>query len=588
MFLKRPLLSLFLITFIVYCSSLFNQFVWDDEQFIYRNSFVQNFNVVSIFTQNTIAGAGENSNYYRPLTTLSFAIDYQFWGLKPFGFHLVNTLLHIGAGLLLFLLLKQLGFEKPIGFVIALIFLLHPLQTEAVTYANSRGDSMYSFFAMISLLSLSWLFERQPPKFLIYEHQFALTKPWLAAISVISLAAAILSKEIGLAVLGLYAWIIMYYFFQTAEKNFPTNIQKFAKEHSLALISFGTNVFVVSGYIWLRATVLNFENTFNFYNDSSIYAQSLLVRLLTFTKIIFIYLRLIFVPSPLHMERNTSELLTPLNLWTPLFLLLILTLGVLSYFQWQRQKRITILFGWGWAAIMLVPVSGIIAINGMLYEHWLYLPLIGFVIAMYGLLEFFCNKFLTSKVVFYLISTILLLFSVLTIRQNYLWGDPIRYYEYILQFTDSARIHNNLAMTYADRQQLNKALEHYQLALNYGQPYPQIYHNMGNTYVALNELDKAEANYKKALELEPQFFHTYPFLIKLYLTEKKYPEALQVADQALAFYPEMPDYQMLKLQVLAASGDTQNFESYKQVLLTLYKTNSTAQRMINSLQLTQE
>ena len=117
-------LLLVIITLAVYFSSLFNHFVWDDEQFIYRNQYVASFDVSHIFSTNTIAGAGETSNYYRPITTLSFAWDYLFWGLNPIGYHLTNTLLHIGAGILLYIILKNLRFSKVAAFWLSLIFLV--------------------------------------------------------------------------------------------------------------------------------------------------------------------------------------------------------------------------------------------------------------------------------------------------------------------------------------------------------------------------------------------------------------------------------------------------------------------------------
>ena len=117
--LKKYCLLLIGIGILVYTPSLTNKLFWDDEQFIYNNQHVKRFDIVKIFTTNTIDGAGETSNYYRPLTTLSFAFDYQLWGINPIGYHLTNTLLHTSAGVLVFLLLLSLGMTKKPAFTIA-------------------------------------------------------------------------------------------------------------------------------------------------------------------------------------------------------------------------------------------------------------------------------------------------------------------------------------------------------------------------------------------------------------------------------------------------------------------------------------
>ena len=105
---SKYILLLVVLTIVSYASSLNNAFVWDDEQFIYNNNYVKQFVVSKLWTENTIAGAGQTSTYYRPLTTFSFAVDHAIWGLNPFGFHLTNTLLHMGAGILLSALLALL------------------------------------------------------------------------------------------------------------------------------------------------------------------------------------------------------------------------------------------------------------------------------------------------------------------------------------------------------------------------------------------------------------------------------------------------------------------------------------------------
>lgn len=295
MLLKHPVVILCLVTFGLYFFSLFNQFVWDDEQFIYRNEYVRTFNVNKIFTTNTVDGAGELSNYYRPLTTLSFALDYQFWQLNPFGYHLINTFLHTASGLFLYVLLKKLKFSSKLSFLTALIFLIHPLQTEAVTYVNSRGDSLFSFFLFISLLLHTQLYEKKNKKYSLYQYTFTISNVYVLIAVVLTFVASVLSKEIALAGLGLHGLLIIRYFLIGIEdkKYFFTKPLLFIKHNWLSFTSFICNCTATLFYLFLRSNVLNFQNTFNFYDDTSLYSENIFVRLLTFFKIIFIYIKLL-------------------------------------------------------------------------------------------------------------------------------------------------------------------------------------------------------------------------------------------------------------------------------------------------------
>lgn len=532
--------------------------------------FVQTFNVEKIFTTNTIAGASELSNYYRPLTTLSFAWDYVFWGVHVFGFHLSSTLVHLAAGILLYYLLQQLYFSKKISFWISLLFLIHPIQTEAVTYINSRGDSLYSFFGLGSLLCLILLFKNTSVHFSIYNLKISMHSWVFALAAPILYVASILSKEIGIAVLGLHGLILAYLYLNSKKKNIFT----FIKSNYLLLGVFCANAVLAGVYLFLRATSLNFNNSFDFYNDQSLYSESILVRLLTFAKIIFIYLRILIAPFPLHMERTTAVLSSPVNPWLPLFILLSGSLIFLAIKEYKLKHTAYIFFGLGWFSIMLLPVSGIIAINGLLYEHWLYLPLVGFFITLYGILKLFLNK-KTFGYLPKLLLSIAIIYSLLTIRQNYLWGDRVRFYTYLLEHTSSARIHNNLAMALAENQQYDEAIKEYLLALDYGIPYPNIYHNLGNTYAEQKKFKEAESAYLKAIELDPYFFYSYNNLINLYSLQKKYDNALEIADRAEKKFSAVK-YALMQLELLKLNQNKLQFEQKKNAFITQYNSDEAA------------
>lgn len=574
----KPCLLLLLIAFLVYLPSLPNKFVWDDEQFIYKNEFVKQFDLVAIFSTNTIAGAGHNSNYYRPITTLSFATDYAIWKLNPIGFHLTNTLLHLGAGIILFKILRKINVKQSVAFLISLIFLIHPIQTEAVVYANSRGDSMYAFWGLLSL----WFFllamtknqiQKKVGSITILANQFT-----LFFLSSTSYLLSILSKEIGIAIVGLhglfFTWGVWAKF---ANKQKPV-------VNKMAVVALIVNCLLAGFYLYLRATLLNFGNSFNFYDANNAYSSSLIFRLLTFSKVLLTYFKLLIIPYPLHMERDTAVIDQWFNPWTISALLIIF--GTLFYgFKQLINKKPLFLLGALWFAVMLAPTSGIIPINGLIYEHWLYLPMIGFYICLFALIEHLSSKYQTrwgnNHHSTYFWPSLLVIYAFLTIRQNWLWANPIRFYNYTLQYSQSARLYNNLAMAYAEVGANEQAIENYQKSLQISDQYPQTYHNLANIYLEQNNHELAIDYYQQAIYLDPNFHFSYLPLLNLYLSTKDWPKALQLVDKIIDFYPGDPQLTFAKGLVLWQLADYQLADTYFNQAIKLANNNP---ELLNYLQ----
>ena len=107
--IRWAVLILFLAGIAAYGNTAKNGLFWDDDEFITRNAYIRSFRYLpQWFSQPLTAGAGVNSNYFRPLLQLSFAIDYKLWGLWPAGYHLENMLWHTAAAILLYIFLKEL------------------------------------------------------------------------------------------------------------------------------------------------------------------------------------------------------------------------------------------------------------------------------------------------------------------------------------------------------------------------------------------------------------------------------------------------------------------------------------------------
>lgn len=139
-----------LLTLISFFPALSNDFIdFDDPAFLTENPLVKDFswsNTVKIFKQIPIV-------IYVPLTILSFNLEYTFFGLNPFVYHLNNLILHIlNSCLILCILYRLSGRDLFVSFCAALLFGIHPLRVESVAWVAERKDVLYGFFYLLSLL----------------------------------------------------------------------------------------------------------------------------------------------------------------------------------------------------------------------------------------------------------------------------------------------------------------------------------------------------------------------------------------------------------------------------------------------------
>lgn len=538
---KWAILLLILAGFIAYGNTLKNGLFWDDDEFITRNEYIRSFRYLpQWFSQPLTAGAGVNSNYYRPLLMASFTIDYHLWGLWPAGYHFENILWHTTAAIFLYFFLKDLllkfsiqysvfSISAPVAFATALLWLVHPVHVEAVAYANSRGDSIATVFILLTLIL--WINNK-------------------IKASAITFILALLSKEFAIVTPGLILLIELIINSKHEARNSKQHQNSNVRNFSLFRVSdFGfriltkllPHIIIASIYIFLRLTVFNFQNTLNFYGVDltkvnqqqplTIYATSLPVRLMTFLKVLPIYAGILIWPSDLHMER-TVEISTSFYDLTVISVVgLLILIGLLSYWLFAIHKNRLPTFALGWFFISIVPVSGLIPISQILAEHFLYLPSIGFFLLISW---FLVSVFLLLPpsprfrftTFFSLITLISLILTSKTISQNRIWRDPITFYEYTLsKTTPTARVYNNLAMAYADAKNHDQAIDNYQKSIALGDVYPNPHYNLGNTYIEIGETEKAEDEYKKALKIDPGFHYATLKLGQIYINQGKIGDA---------------------------------------------------------------
>lgn len=537
---RGTILLLVVVGFLTYAPTLRNQLFWDDDDNIVKNVYIKDFRYLpQLFTRSQIEGSlGQVSNQYRPLLMLVFAIEYHLWGLWAPGYHLVNVLLHVINGILVYTFIKFLlrisHFSNAPALLAALLFLLHPIQTEAVAYVAGRTDLLATFFLLLGLLI--FLSKR------IMNHELRIKHAGQRPLSLLLVYIfALVSKETAI-VFPLLLFITDYFFF--THSVLRTLFSRLRLWLSLSAVAIT--------YVFLRLTILNFHNTLNFYGGDNIFTGNIVYRVLTFFHALTIYTQLLIAPIHLHAERIIPIATNLINLPVLLGLLLTLlsfTLIIVGIRRIMNQEsrikakqptthnlelKTIIAFGalWFWITIFLssnIPVP----INSLLAEHFLYTPSVGlfFAIAMaivtlYSKLFPYINMGGAKVVLLFLLFS---LFSLRSILRNREWHDPIIFYEQTLSFVpESARVRNNLAMNYADLGQHAKAIQHYRLAIQTTDRYPQTHYNLGNSLVAIGSTPEAIKEYERAISLDQSFFPSYTKLIPLYLLQGKKDQAAQL------------------------------------------------------------
>ena len=519
---------------LVYAFNLHNTLFWDDTDWIVNNPFVHSFSLENIknwFTKNTLAGIGLKSNYYRPFLFFTFTLNYIISGVAPLGYHLVSNGLHILNATLIFYLLMGAFKNRFVAFWASLLWLVHPLQTEAVTYISGRGDPLNVFF-MLSALSL-----------LVYKEKNNLKAFGYKVLPAVFLTFALLSRET--AIVFPFLFMLFYVAFISRER--------FIRSFKTAFIKTLPYFSIVFVYGILRLTVLNFDNTLNFYSKANPYTESFLVRMYTFLNVLLTYLKLLVLPLGQHMERNVTIYTYFFN-WpvTGSFLIVIAVLGLILYY-YKKQKYLLLngqindfrlwFFAVGWFFVNLGPTSGITPINAQLYEHWLYLAMLGPIVLTVYYLDIFRKRYF--KTVGVAIIAVLLIFvsffSVLSVKRNLIWGNPIKFFKDILKYEpDGARINNNLGNLYYDKGEKEKAEEYYWKAVSIEDNFPQPHFNLGSILQSRNDIRGAIVEFEKAIEIDPNFPYAYQNLAIIYAGQGDLANAANALEKLKTITPYNP------------------------------------------------
>jgi len=512
--LWMPYLTLIAAVFVAYANVYENGFLFDDDLIIRMNENLRHWDFVRLLSSSTTGGAHIPGGFFRPVQMLLYFIVYHIGGETKFGFHLLNVSLHAINACLVYRLGQRMKFAPGACFWAALLWALHPIHTEAITYMSATADPMFAMLVLTCVLMVM--------------PDYSLRK-CLMATPVFLLA--LLSKETAVVAPAL---IVACIFYQTDK---PWRIKPYLNTWPLWIIAI---LFIV----W-RMNDMNFDGPKRYallyhlpeYGNLRNYSAHFSYRVYTFLATLPNYAGLFIWPVGLHMERNFAIFT---DFWRGDVVIGALMVGAaVLYVTTQRRPQGKAL-SWGllWFAGAHAPDTGLFVTgNSLLLEHWMYLPSVGLFLGIAESVALWLAATPLKAAKLVVIGCCALASVALTIRtmnQNEVWKDAISFYDNIFKYGElSARAHNNMALAYMDRGEPEKALHELQLAVAMTDSYAETRHNMALIYLQLPNANahvpEAIANLNRALEIDPHFYRSDLALAQIYR---------QTGDEAQAQYYE--------------------------------------------------
>jgi len=519
-----PFFFLALLSILAYSNTFGSPFVFDDHVNILLNPAIK-LSALSLESIRNVSLLSPNKN--RLLPNLSFALNYYVDGFNVFGFHLINISIHIATAFTFFLLAANTlqlarvgGRAKEIAFAAALLWAVHPLQTNGVTYIVQRMTSMATLFFLLSLLCYI--------KARIQDHK-DIKKVLLFAASFFFGIMALLSKENS----GMLPVMIVGYelFFL---RGFGTGGKD--RKKIFLLYAAGLLLFIIISFLFLGDRPL--EHIFSGYGARDFTPGQ---RLLTETRIVFHYLTLLILPLPSRLNLAydfplSTGLLSPSQ---TLLAILGLIAMVTLIFHLYRRDRLTA-FAIFWFLGNLLIESTLIPLE-LIFEHRMYMPSMFLILAaMAWCYRLALNKTYKARVP---VIAIVLIFSFFTWQRNNAWHNEIRLWTDVVNKSPQlARAYVNLGKAYEIQNEHGQAEKILLQAIKLDPKEGAAFVNLGRVYERQNRLDEALLTLQKGLGAEkPKTAQLYNNMAVVYIRMKQYGNAVQAAKQAQRSNPYMAD-----------------------------------------------
>jgi len=477
-FINISVFLILIITFVTYYSSLNYEITnWDDKDYVTDNIHIKELSLNNIQHIFSIFYVGN----YHPVVLLVYSVLYHLFGLNPFGYHLFNILFHLVNCILVFLLTYKLTNKILIAFIVGLLFSIHPLHIESVTWISGTKDILYTLFYLGASIS-----------YLNYINKSFNKKLYI--LSLILFIISCLSKAMAVTlpiVLLLFDYIL----------NRKINIKIFIEKIPFFIISLIIGIIA----IYAQSDVYAIKD-FTSYS----WIEKLLIA---FWGILFYIYKMII---PLNLSaiypypNNSSEFYQFKFLISPI---LVITLFVLLYYSRKYSKIIIGGFLFYLVNIFLIlqiiPVGGVIAA-----DRYFYLSSIGlFLIIAYFINSAYKNlkNFKTAIIAISLILIIVL--SSINYKRTKVWENSFTLYNSIIKtYPNSSGIaiaYNNLGILKSNSQNYTDAVKDYNNAIKLNPNYDIAFFNRGLARNYLRDYKGAISDFDLCEKFKPRYFDLY-------------------------------------------------------------------------------
>ncbi|PQP35664.1 hypothetical protein C6A37_01495 [Desulfobacteraceae bacterium SEEP-SAG9] len=563
------LLVFVLIGFSVYSNTFNSPFVFDDTTAIEDNLHIR----MTEISWKTIADGAVGYSWTRPISMLSFAFNYYLGQYNPVGYHLVNTSIHILTGIFLFFFIKttlilpslRSRYAHPvvIAFCSALLWLVHPVQTQSVTYIVQRMSSLAAMFFVLSfwLYAKGRLVQKQNSKDLNPDQIAKIkaqpikenTQPptpdprpptpynylWFAGSALMGLLA--LGSKENAVVLPFFVFLYEWYFFQDLNGRWLKPYLKY-----LLGIVF---LFVLIALIYMGLNP--WEIIFNL-RDYLQNEFTITERVFTQFRVVIYYLSLMILPHPSRLNLDYDFPLSH-SLIDPITTLLSLGIivGLLGVAIYMAKKERLLSFCILWFLGNLVIESSVIPL-AIIFEHRLYLPsMLVCLVAVIWIFRLLNQKWLGVA----LFCAVAMLFSFWTYQRNSVWQDRVTLWKDCVQKSpNKARPHYNLGNALVAQNRLSEAIGHYFMAARINPDDPDTQNNIGNVLSKQGKENEAIPYFYEALQIDPNHSRAYYNLGSALAEQGKTDEAKKYLSEALRIDPDYGQAHNNLGGVLAAEG----------------------------------